>query len=179
MMNRCIMFAFMVGALSLPISSQCQSRSIPGDIVDRWYLESVAQEVGVPSKVMLAVAWQETRTGVKGNGYRGPGREQCDSIGCKRVCREVGRMQINPCINWRLPACKPKAILSYGGNVRCGAAILSNRFVVLGSWTEAIKHYNGSGPHAERYLQQALAFIGRLTLEEMGNVQNTRDSGRR
>lgn len=177
MMNRCIMFVFTVGALSLPISSQCQSRSIPGGIVDRFYLESVAHEVGVPTQVMLAVAWQESRSGAKGNDYRGPGREQCDSLGCRRVCRELGRGQVNPCIHWNLPGCGELHV--YRLNVRCMAWILRAQRAKHGSWVAAIKHYNGSGPSADRYLQQALAFIGRMTLEETGNVQNTRDSGRR
>lgn len=164
MMNRYIMCAFMVGALSLPISSQCQSRSIPVDIVDRFYLESVAHDIGVPVQVMLAVAWQESRTGDKGNAYRGPGREQCDSTGCKRVCREIGRGQINPCIKWGFPGCS--SLHTYRYNVRCMGWILRAQHARHGTWALAIKHYNGSGPSADRYLQQALAFIGRLTLEE-------------
>lgn len=166
-MNKFIIFAFMVGVLSPRISLQCQSRNTATSIVDRWYLESVAHEIGVPSKVILAVAWQESRSGAKGNAYKGPGKEQCDSLGCRRVCREIGRGQINPCIKWGLPGCG--SLHTYRYNVRCMAWILRAQRARHGSWVQAIKHYNGNGPRAEQYLQQALAFIGKQTLEEIAH----------
>lgn len=76
-------------------------------------------------------------------------------------------MQINPCIRWGVADCDIASIRTYHGNVKCGAGILRNRFANSNSWVTAIKRYNGNGPRAELYLQQALAFIGRLTLEEM------------
>src|SRR2546425_438487 len=85
-------------------------------------LRSVADSVGVPVNVMYAVAWMESRDGHLGNKPRGPGREQCDSLGCRRVCREIGRLQINPCIRWKGLPCSD--IRVYENNLRCGAAIL-------------------------------------------------------
>jgi len=136
-------------------------------LTDTAQLNDAARLNNVPPVVMQAVAWMESRDGRRGNEYRGPGREQCDSAGCRRVCREIGRMQINPCIQWSIPVCNGVDIRRYFGNIRCGAAILAARRVKYGSWESAIRHYNGSGPLAERYLQTALAYIGRRTLTEV------------
>lgn len=118
----------------------------------------VADSAGVPRDIMAAVAWMETRSGTRLNEYKGPGREQCDSAGCKRVCREIGRMQVNPCIPWRHPACKQ--LTQYAMNLRCGAAILLAARQRDGTWVAALQRYNGSGPQARRYLTEALAYIG-------------------
>lgn len=129
-------------------------------LLDSVPLKHVADSVGVPTEVLYAVAWMETRDGKRANDYRGAGREQCDSTGCHRTCREVGRMQINPCIRWALPYCD-KAHTGRDANVRCGAFILKHNYEKHKSWTEAIRRYNGSGPKSRRYLNEALAFIGK------------------
>lgn len=129
-------------------------------LLDSVPLKHVADSVGVPTEVLYAVAWMETRDGQRANNYRGTGREYCDSAGCRRTCREVGRMQINPCIRWALPYCD-EANRTWNANVRCGAYILKYQYDKHGSWTEAIKRYNGNGPNARKYLTEALAFIGR------------------
>jgi len=130
--------------------------------VDTALLYKVADAQQVPRQVALAVAWMETRTGAKGNNYLGPGREQCDSLGCRRVCREIGRMQVNPCISFNLPGCKQLRILEQ--NITCGLGILSYLKVREGNWILAIQKYNGSGPKAREYLAKALGYIGWLTL---------------
>lgn len=123
---------------------------------------------------MYAIAWQETRSGQRLNDYIGPGREQCDSIPpgrCRRVCREIGRMQINPCGRWAsLAQCSLARIKFYHGNLRCAAVILRKSRDIIAArdgvdvWTGAMKMYNGSGPHAEAYLTKALAYLGWLHL---------------
>lgn len=133
-------------------------------LVDSVPLKHVADSVGVPTEVLYAVAWMETRDG-RAINYRGAGREQCDSTGCKRTCREVGRMQINPCIRWALPYCA-EAAAHRTANVRCAAFILKHNYEKYGSWIEAIRRYNGSGPNAQKYLTEALAFIGKRALSE-------------
>ena len=130
--------------------------------VDTALLYKVADAQQVPRQVALAVAWMETRTGTKGNSYLGPGREQCDSTGCHRVCREVGRYQVNPCISFNLEGCKQLRILEQ--NITCGMGILRYLYSRDSSWTEAIRRYNGSGPRAREYQQKALAYIGWLSL---------------
>ena len=138
-------------------------------LLDSVPLKHVADSVGVPTEVLYAVAWKETGNGraineklddARANAYRGAGREQCDSTGCKRTCREVGRMQINPCIRWALPYCV-EANRTYASNIRCGAYILKHNYEKYKSWPEAIRRYNGNGPMSRRYLNEALAFIGK------------------
>jgi len=131
-----------------------------GALQDSAALKAAADSFGVPYVVIAAVAWNESQTGSKLNNYRGPGREQCDSLGCRRVCREVGRMQVNPCIDWHDARCSRDSIRSYEGNIRCGAIILRSHFLKYGSWVQAIKRYNGSGPLADKYLLKALAYAG-------------------
>lgn len=138
---------------------------LAAQLVDSVSLKHVADSVGVPTEVLYAVAWMETRDG-RANNYRGAGREQCDSTGCKRTCREVGRMQINPCIRWALPYCA-EAARDRTANVRCGAFILRHNYEKYGSWIEAIRRYNGNGPMSRKYLSEALAFIGRRKLERV------------
>lgn len=133
---------------------------------DTGALHAAATMAGVPPVVMYAVAWQESRDGRLGNAYRGAGREQCDSTGCRRVCREIGRMQLNPCIRYPLPACDSLRV--YWANLRCGAAVLHFRRAERGSWALAIRAYNGSGPAADRYLRQVLAYVGWWALQEEG-----------
>lgn len=126
--------------------------------VDAGILHKAADGANVPRVVMYAVAWQETRDGQRGNAPRGPGREQCDSLGCRRVCREVGRMQVNPCIRWGLAGCG--WLVDLVQNTTCGAEILRYLYDKWGSWELAILHYNGSGPKAREYATRALAYVG-------------------
>lgn len=132
---------------------------------DSLELRRVGADFGVPAVVMQAVAYQETRLNISPL-TRGPGREQCDSLGCRRVCREIGRLQINPCIQWRHPACALDSLRHYASNLRCGAAILQDRFREFGNWSEAIRRYNGSGPRSRQYMREALSYIGWLRLQE-------------
>jgi len=129
---------------------------------DTALLYKVADSQQVPRQVALAVAWMETRSGIKGNNYIGPGREQCDSLGCHRVCREIGRYQVNPCISFNLPGCKQLRILEQ--NITCGMGILRYLYSRDSSWVSAIQHYNGSGPRSREYLAKALEYIGWLSL---------------
>lgn len=127
-------------------------------------LRQAAESIGVPVAVAYAIAWQETRDGEKLNAYRGPGREQCDSLGCRRVCREVGRMQINPCIVWHVLACRRDLLYVYETNIRCGLAILKAQRDGTSTWADAIRRYNGSGPLARKYASEVLSYIGWFTL---------------
>jgi hypothetical protein len=133
---------------------------------DSTALRAAGAEFHVPAAVMYAVAWQETRLNLSPT-IRGPGREQCDSgVGCRRVCREIGRFQINPCITWRHPACARDSLRLYASNLRCGAAILRAARDGTSTWADAIRVYNGSGPRARQYAKEALSYIGWLRLLE-------------
>ena len=136
--------------------------------IDSTALNQAADFAGLPHDVIYAVAWMESRSGSRGNAYRGPGREVCDSIGqCHKACREIGRMQVNPCIHWPAPYCARDSLKVYWSNVKCGAAILHWRYATTGSWPAAIRTYNGGGKKADDYLERALAYIGWLALRKV------------
>lgn len=132
--------------------------------MDTIALKQASIESRVPVEVVYAVKWMETRVG-KAEGARGPGREVCDPM-CHRVCREIGPMQVNPCIKWSLPSCS--RLREYVHNLTCGAGILRYLYDRYGSWPEAIRRYNGSGPRSREYQQKALAYVGWLTLNKAG-----------
>lgn len=129
--------------------------------IDTTALKQASVESRVPVEVVYAVKWMETRVG-RAERALGPGREQCDSLGCRRVCREIGPMQVNPCIGFNLPECKE--LKAYKQNITCGVNILRYLYDRYGSWSEAVRRYNGSGPKSREYQQKALAYIGWLTL---------------
>lgn len=133
-------------------------------------LRRAGAEFNVPASVMYAVAWQETRSNVN-PAVRGPGREQCDSLGCRRVCREIGRGQVNPCIVWKHPSCRRELLRVYEHNIRCMAAILRAAHDGASTWQDAIRKYNGSGPRARQYAKDALSYIGWLRLLELEEGQ--------
>ncbi len=137
--------------------------------VDSYKLAAYADSTRVPTQVMWAVAWEETRDGAKGNNYVGPGFLTFDvtTRTYKRVCRERGRMQLNPCF-WqsKLARCSWQRVRdNYNDNVFCAGSRLRILYEAYGSWESAIGHYNGSGPVAQAYKQRALAYIGRLALD--------------
>lgn len=137
-------------------------------------LRRAGESARVPAAVMYAVAWQESRSNLSPL-LRGPGREQCDSAGCRRVCREVGRFQINPCIVWKHPACMRDSLKVYDANVRCGAAILRAARDGTSTWADAIRRYNGSGPMSRKYQREVLEYIGWLCVT-WGRVSMTTES---
>lgn len=153
--------------------------------VDEALLTAYADSTNIPAVVMWAVAWQESRDGKKGNGYIGPGIVRrtiirtvtvTDSsvdtlviVRDERVCRERGRMQINPC-TWRskiAARCSAMRIKLYlGDNLYCAGRHLRYLYDRYGSWQKAIEKYNGSGYMARAYRQRALVYIGTLTLDQ-------------
>lgn len=133
--------------------------------VDAARIVAVADSVRVPRVLLLAVAWEETRSGARGNVYIGDGI--VDSLG-HRICRERGRMQLNPCFPLTYLDANRCAVarvrLSYEDNVWCGALHLRDLYERTGGWTAAIARYNGSGAKAVAYQSRVLTTIGRYTL---------------
>lgn len=128
--------------------------------LDTMALKQAANEARVPVAVVYAVKYMETRVG-RAERALGPGREVCDPM-CHRVCREIGPMQVNPCIHFDLPGCN--ALKVYAQNLTCGAGILRFHYERTCSWQKAIEKYNGSGYQARIYVSKALEYIGYLTL---------------
>ena len=127
---------------------------------DALQLAAHADSAGVPLPVALAVAWQESRSGAKGNAYRG--RED-----------ERGRFQLHPRGSWRRTTYGDarctllRVTRSYDDNLHCGLRHLAALARNCGSWSCAIERYNGRGPRARAYRERALAYIGRLSLGEV------------
>lgn len=134
---------------SFPISPCLNEQSNTWLSADASYLCYVGERLGIPKKVLYAIAWMETRKNLNPR-IRG-------ALG------EIGRLQLRH----KSTVCIGLDIRTYEGNVWCGALFLLSRYNKYGSWSQAIKRYNGNGAQAELYLQRALAFIGRLTIEEL------------
>lgn len=122
-------------------------------LVDAPQLAAHADSAGVSHALVWALAAAESGDGARGNAYVGQG--QRDSAG-KVVCREIGRMQLNPCGAWRRVVNNARCTLlrvrtSYDDNVHCALVYLTLLHRQSGSWLDAIRRYNGSGKQAEVY----------------------------
>jgi len=168
-------------ALSLitPPHHKVKITTISG-LQDEYQLTEVARQYMIPPIIMWVIAFKES--GVYGNNLaRGPGvvvvvRDSLgDSVGYKRICREIGRMQIAPCIvkdgvivpqswAWLSHHCTHQNLYSYYHNIRCGAAILHYRKVKLVTWNAVIMRYNGVGTMAQKYRKNAKQIIGDIIL---------------
>lgn len=157
---------------------------------DYQQLRNVALEYNIPPIIFYSHAVVET--GWKGgNSFLGPGKQ--DTIIIKREgrpdslvigprrCREIGRMQINPCDDkgvrrsvwgWLTPHCRLTNLTKYDSNLRCGAAILAYRHATNeGSWFKAIERYNGTGPKAREYRERVERLVGRMTIQNYGHAE--------
>lgn len=156
------------------------------------HADTVRQQTGVffSDAAALALSWQETRSGATKNSARGPGvwksrstGKLCRAIVCVpgdsiRVCKEVGRMQLNPCTDFTKvdPRCTRKAIRdSLNVNIHCGLMWYVEKIKLCeGDVICAIERYNGNGciklnNHktmcSHEYRKEALAYIGQLYLK--------------
>lgn len=139
-------------------------------------LKATADSFHVPVEVVYAVAWMETRTGVRWNAL-GPGKIDSTwladgTLRIRRVCRELGRFQLRGCQDWKRllldPICSYEKLRNlYRVGVHCGVRNLRRLFVIYGDWYEVIKRQNGSGPLAEAYRREALAYLGWRKLESL------------
>lgn len=162
-------------------------------LVDKAKIDSVANELGVPSVVAEAAAQMETGSGARWRAL-GPGVEQVGDDGIvRRMCREVGRFQLKPCINWvkRLsdPSCTYKLMHSdLDISIRCGIENLAwlrdhkcqshvgspmrqgpsrPQDTAGPTWLCVLKRQNGAGEMADAYVRKALSFIGWLQIMEL------------
>ena len=166
------------------------SYSTVSGLQDADSLTQAASEFGVPPVIVWAIARVESgvrgRNTARGAGVVVPKRDvHGDSIGTKVICQAIGRMQILPCyvdsnkkIHWLswtklTPHCAIKSLYEYSSNIRCGAAILAYQRRQVGSWSLAIRRYNGAGPQAELYGYSAEAIIGQITLRILEDTTKT------
>lgn len=115
---------------------------------DALYLCSLADSIGVPAIVALAIVWQETRMNLRPTirGRHG----------------EIGRFQLGAA-RWQCRAVQLDP-WTYEGNVRCGLRHLRWLYVRQGNWARAVSSYNGRGPMAEAYGKRVDQYVGRLHL---------------
>ena len=183
-------------ALLAPAVARAQKAPLNASgLEDEQQLAQAAKEFNVPAILMWVHALKESGPRA-GNAARGPGfavvqrDAQGDSIGFKRVCREIGRMQILPCRvdsrgkiqgidwTWLTPHCnKQHALYVYDHNIRCGAAILAYNYGKWGSWAEVVKRYNGAGDQADQYRSHAEQLIGRIVLRLFQTAQSDSSAG--
>jgi hypothetical protein len=147
-----------------------QELRIQTGLQDAPQLRDAARWQHVPAPLVYGIAWMETRDGRKGNSQLGPGvlhkiRKSpstcrlwdgatkpwlppvCAEFTEVRVCREIGRMQLSPCVNWTQvlqdDRCSLKRITeSYQDNIHCGIKymrLLHDRY----GWEKVPVHYNG------------------------------------
>jgi len=138
--------------------------SLTGEI-DAYRLKAHADSQMVPEKLVYGIAWMETRSGRTGNTARGQGI--VDSLGVHH-CREIGRMQLNPCINWQRLLkdyrCSLKRIkASYDDNVYCGIKNMLRLRLKYGYWYSVPLHYNG----AAIYQDSVESYLGRVVMKEL------------
>jgi hypothetical protein len=150
-------------------------------LVDADRLTAHADSLGAPHRPVWGIAWQESRTGVKGNNVLGQGilvpditryvwtgRTTGFEHPLKRVCREVGRMQLNPCVNWTQVLHDQRCTLhritvSYDDNVHCGIENML-RLARTKGWTYVPSWYNGGNAQYQKEVEQ---YLGHLTLKEL------------
>ena len=137
--------------------------------VDADRLKAHADSQMVPERLVFAIAWMETRSGISGNKARGPGI--VDSMGVHH-CREIGRMQLNPCVNWQRLLkdyrCSLRHIkMSYDDNVYCGIKNMLRLNLKYGGWQYVPQHYNGAGYGASVYQSGAESYLGHIALKEL------------
>ena len=167
---------------SKSVSTRARGFELP--LIDREALAAHADSVGVPRAAAYALAWQETRTGrCLPKCPRGQGIIVLDSTVfvvvdpkpgfiyfTHHICREVGRMQINPCsrLEKKNPRCEFKRIRdNLDDNYACGLWYYST--LRKDGERKALSRYNGGNP---QYAMEALAqtgdwwFAGLLTEED-------------
>lgn len=144
-------------------------------IMDAKDLAHVADSLAIDRLAFWALALQEG--GPSGsNRILGVGRWVEDTLGTdsivrRRVCRDIGRMQVNPCTGPGPafhPACAIRQLRgSRAANVRCAAAWYRYiRATRCPDHTDAcaLERYNGAGPAARLHLQRVQTHMGMLYL---------------
>lgn len=187
-MNYRMMVALLL-LLPLNTAESTPNRSLEAltGLIDARRLRAHADSLHVPRTPVYGIAWQESRSGKKGNDVLGPGilvmrtdtvfrswsmDGKLDSVRVRyrveRTCREVGRMQLNPCIDWvqmlHDPRCSLKRIKeSYDDNVHCGIENI-RRCAKRVSWTQMPSCYNGGSVKYQKEVEQ---YLGHLTLRSI------------
>lgn len=105
-------------------------------------LGAAADKYGIPPDILKAIAWQESGWNPKAVGDGG---------------NSSGMMQIYKVAHPDYDVARGKADPAY--NIDYGARFLKNLHDRYGSWEQAIKHYNGSGPAADRYRNSVLSLV--------------------
>lgn len=144
-----------------------------------------AESLHVDKRLVWGIAWQESRDGSKGNKVLGMGITRLLKTSCYmwdgatgkclqynehlvRTCREIGRMQLNPCVNWTQLLHDQRCTLqrikaSYDDNVHCGIKNMK-RLAKEKGWTYVPSWYNGGNAS---YQKDVETYLGHLTLKAL------------
>lgn len=121
-------------------NAQIPSYNNPSKAQAGQMLDAAADKYGIPPEILKAVAWQESGWNPRAVGDGG------NSFGMMQIYRVA-----HP--DYNVP--RGKADPAY--NIDYGARFLKGLYNRYGSWGEAVKHYNGSGPAADRYRNSVLS----------------------
>lgn len=135
-------------ALIVPDSFPEHVIAADGTSVDRHYLAHRAKDAGVSPRIVLAIAYAETRNNLTPTvrGRHG----------------EVGRFQIK--LTTAAERCAGVNVRTYKGNVDCFLEMFASDVRRLGT-LRAIEHHNGRGPQARAYTQAVLATVGKWSVQ--------------
>jgi hypothetical protein len=197
-LSKLIVFCLTIFCTNLHSQDEQSREYFASDLIDAKHLVPVADSFNIPHVVFFAIAWQETRRGDPNYRFpRGAGIVSLDPkcvaeyatkhfgqswkefepelyIKCEhRICREIGRFQMSPCVNWSKimndSICTNANLLSkdkefaYRVNLHCAAkhlAELHNGY----NWVETIRRWNGQGNISYKYQASVLSYIGRFYL---------------
>lgn len=150
--------------------------------IDAAELKVAADSFQVPYAIAISIAWSETGSGTRWDAL-GPGIEayvQPDKAKYifekHRICREVSRFQLSPCIDWvaRLgdPLCTYTNLRHNRQiGIHCGMANLKHLLTIYHDPVMVIKRQNGGGPMADAYVLRTLSYLGWLTLKHPELIQ--------
>lgn len=120
---------------------------------DALALAAHADSFGVPTELMWAVAYVETRHSTRNTEVSRAGA--------------LGRMQIMPRY-WYHVCGRVYGRRHYHANVHCGAYVLRVYYLDTGSWLDAATRYCGTGPDALAYRRQIELALGGLQWRKWG-----------
>lgn len=102
-------------------------------------IDAAARKYGVPPEIAKAVAYKESGWNARASSFDGG--------------HGKGVMQIDDRSH---NFARGPQVWDAGQNVEYGVKLLADNFKRYGNWHDAVRHYNGSGPMAERYANSVL-----------------------
>ncbi len=150
------------GARTISLCAPAQRRATILTAPDFAYLKALAISSGLDWRVVVAVAWEETRDNVN-PWVRG---SMCWNETIRDPECDAGRFQVR--VSTARVRCPGKNIFTYSGNLACFAMMFAED-TRIGGTLSAIRRHNGSGRQADEYVTRVLRIVGWLTVMEEGS----------